>query len=133
MNYQRIKNSAERGGQALVSLLVFMVIGIAIAGAAITVSIINSQATAGYLAGEQALSAADSGIENALIQLLRNHAYAGETLTLGGANAIITVSAVGNSFTVLSEGISQNIRRKVQATASLTGTILTVNAWTEVD
>ncbi len=122
-----------RAGQALVSLLVFMVIGITIAGAAITVTIINSQATAGYLLGEQALAAADSGVENALMQLLRNHGYTGETLTLGNQSVIITVTAAGASRTILAEGISQNMHRKVQATATFSGTVLAVNTWAEID
>lgn len=132
MDKSKIKIN-RHGGQALVSLLVFMVIGIIIAGAAVTVTIINSQSTAGYLLGEQALAAADSGVENALMQLLRNHGYSGETLTLGNMSAIITVIGTGSSRTILSEGISQNVHRKVQVTASFSGTVLTINTWAEID
>ncbi len=118
-----------QSGQTLVALLAFMSMAIILTTAATAVTLVNSQSGSKYSQGQQALRYAEAGADNALLRLLRDPTYAGETLAVGTGTATITVSGSGTK-TIVSEGISGSFRRKVQVTATQ-GTTLTVTAWSE--
>lgn len=117
-------------GQALVILLVFAAITITITAAAATVTIINSTASSWVEQGEMAYNVAESGVENALIRLLRDPAYTGETLTVGAGTATIAVSGTG-PYTLISTGTVGDFSRKIQAVAQFTTGVMTVTSWVE--
>ena len=119
-------------GQALVTLLVFSALALIITTAATTVLIINSQGTSRFSLGEEALSYAETGADNAILRLLRDPGYTGETMTLGDGTAIITVSGALNKR-VVSEGIVNDFRRKIEVTGSFNNNILVVTSWREID
>ncbi len=118
-------------GQALVMLLVFMVISITITTAAVGIIMANSMSVSRVEQGVAALTVAESGAENALLRLIRNPNYGGESLTLDGGNATVTVTGV-NPKTIQSQGTVGSFSRTVQIQATITNTILTVNSWQEV-
>jgi|SRR3989344_1583828 len=120
-----------RSGQALVILLVFSAITLTIIAAATTVNIINSSASSWVEQGEVAYNVAESGIENALIRLLRDPAYTGETLTVGDGTATITVSGTDPVYTVTSTGVIGSFNRRIRAVAQFTGGVMSVTSWTE--
>jgi len=118
-------------GQTLVFLLVFMTMAITVTTAAALVIISNSQAASKLEQSLTAYGAAEAGAENALLRLLRDPAYPGETLTVG--EGIATISAAGsNPKVILSRGKYNNFLRQVQVTASYVNGILTVTSWQEV-
>lgn len=124
------KKSKNRSGQTIVFLLVFMAMAITITTGAVVVIIANSQMASKWEQGETALAIAESGAENAMLRLLRDPDYLGETLTVGSGTATIVVSGANPTITVT--GVSGNFSRQVQVTTTYSGGVLTVNRWTEL-
>ena len=100
-------------GQALILLLVCTTIGIIVSSAAVAISIINSQAASKFSQGQDALALAESGAENAIIRLLRDPNYFGETLNIGGATVTITVAG-GAAKTIQSKSQDRDFKRTIQ-------------------
>ena len=128
------KNGAwvNQKGQTLVSLMIFMVTAIIIITAAVAVIIINSKATSKFYQGIVSYDLAEVGIENAIIRLLRNPSYTGETLVLEDKTVEIQVSGAGTgSYTIISSGTNGNFKRTIQATASYNDNILNISSWEE--
>lgn len=123
------KNSTR--GSTLITLLVFMIVALSVTTTAVAILIVNSQSGSMQEQGTEAYGAAESGIENAIIRLLRNPAYTGETLSVGLNTAVITVSGIG-PYTITSTGTRGNYTRKVQAIIDYTDGILTVASWKEI-
>lgn len=121
----------NQNGQALVSLLVFMVIAIVITTGAIFVLISGSVNTSKITQGSDALSIAEAGAENALIRLLRNTSYTGETLVLENGQAVITVTGA-NPYTIRSVGTHGNFKRTVEVTVQFVNNEMTLTGWEEV-
>ncbi len=126
---KRLKNNS---GQTLIVLMVFMVVAITVISAAVVVTIVNSQSTSKFSQGEVAFAIAESGAENALMRLLRDPYYAGETLTIGNGTAIINVSGNDASRVVTSTGKNGSYTRKVQVTSSYNNNVLTIVSWKEI-
>jgi len=120
-------------GSSLVVLLVFAAITITITSAAATVTIVNSTTSSRVEIGQLAYNIAEGGIENALIRLLRDPGYTGETLTVGDGTATITVTGTLPTLTVDSIGTVGDFTRRIQATAQFTGGVMSVTNWTEID
>lgn len=124
-------------GQALITLLVFMIIGITVASATAGLIMINSLSGAKQQQGELAYQVADSGAENALIRLLRTPppTYTGETLSVAGGQAVITVTGSGSSadpYIILSKGIIGNFLRQIEIRAEYQNNLLVVISKREV-
>lgn len=118
-------------GQALVTLLFFMVITIIITSAAIIIIIVNTQSTTKSEQGLLALQIAESGMENALLRLLRDPNYSGEpALTVGNGTATITISGT-NPKTIVSKATLGSFVRTVQVEVEDLNGILTINSWKE--
>ena len=120
-----------RQGQTLVILLVFITLAITVTTAAVVLIINNSQASARFEQGVVAHNIAESGAENALLQILRNPSYAGETLTIGDGTATITVTGTSPK-TVVSVGRLGNFSRQVQVTTDYMNGVMTVLTWQEI-
>lgn len=121
---------ANQSGQTLVALLIYILLAITVTSAAATITVINIR---GGLSGENAQSAlsnAEAGVENALIRLERDSGYTGETLTLSSGSAVISVSG-STTKTIISVGSAGNAKRTITATASLSGTVITLTSWNE--
>lgn len=117
-------------GQALVTLLFFMVIGITITSAAVVVIVTNALSATRFEQGTDAYDIAESGAENALLRLLRNPFYTGETLPIGNGTATITVA----NNTIISSGSAafNNEVRTIQVNTVYNNGILTVTSWKEI-
>lgn len=116
-------------GQTVIALMVFMVMASTITAAAVALSIINSQSASAIELGNNALSVANSGGENAMLRLLRNPSYTGETLTVGDGTATITVTGT-NPYVITSKGQVGDFSRTIQVVATGSG-FLTVSSWKE--
>ncbi len=120
-------------GQALVMLLIFAIIGIMVTSASVALIISNAQGSDKLYQGATAYDVAESGAETAMIKLLRDPNYAGETVTVGTGQAVITIASSGATIrTVTSKGTIGNYTRKIQVIADFTGGILTATSWKEV-
>jgi hypothetical protein len=119
-------------GQALISLLFFMIIGINVTAAAVVILIANSLSGTKFQQGSIAYQVAESGIENAKIRLLRDSMYAGETLPVGNGNAVITISRNGTQYTIRSRGTVGNFVRQIQVVATYSDNLFTVTSQQEI-
>ena len=127
----RISNFKFQKGQALVTLLFFVLVSLTITSGAIIIIIINSISVSKSAEGTLAYYVAESGVENALLRLLRDPSYTGETLTVGTGTAIITVTGA-NPKTVVSVGQSGNFKRTVQAQMTYNNGYYTFSNWREI-
>lgn len=118
-------------GQALITLLFFVLISLTITSAAIIIIITNSTSVSKFQEGTLAYYAAESGVENALLRLLRDPNYTGETLTIGTGTAVVTVTG-SNPKTVVSVGQNGNFKRIVQAQATYSNGYYTFSSWKEL-
>jgi Tfp pilus assembly protein PilW len=125
---------SNQSGQTLIALLIFMLLSILITTTAVTVTVINTQGNNLANYGELAREAAETGAENAMLQLERDPTYAGETMTINSsATATITVSGT-TTRTITSVGTVAGIgtyKRTIIVTASYSGLAFTVTSWVE--
>ncbi|MBI3443434.1 hypothetical protein HY008_02090 [Candidatus Woesebacteria bacterium] len=118
-------------GQTLVILLFFMAAAIIITSAAVVIIVVNSLSGSRLQEGVVTYEIAESGAENALIRLLRDPSYAGETLTIGSGNVTISVTGV-NLKTITSIGVLGNFTRTVEVRVTENQGFLTINSWKEI-
>ncbi len=124
------KNINQKG-QTLVVLLSYMVIAIIISTASVALVINNSRGTDKVYQGTNSLDIAESGAETAMIKLLRDPNYSGETLTVGNGQAVITVTG-SNPKTILSKGTLNNFTRTIQVIVDTSNNTLTATSWKEI-
>lgn len=121
----------SKQGQTIVMLLVFMLIAITVTTAAIAIVILNSRASNLLQQGTVAYYVAESGAEDALMRLLRNPNFTGETLTVGTGTAVVTISGT-TTKTILSTSTLGTYARKIQIIVGYNNNILTIQSWKEV-
>lgn len=119
-------------GQALVALLVFVTMATVITAGAVAVAIINTQGAGKYAIGQEALQVAESGADNAILRLLRNPSYTGETVIIGDGQAQITVSGTSTK-TIVSEGQVGDFRRKIQVIGTYQNNTFAITSWNLID
>ena len=124
-------------GQAMITLLFFMVIGVTVTAGAIGLILINSINGSKQQQGELAYQVAESGMENALIRVLRTPppAYPGETLTVGGGTATITATGSGTAidpYVIVSRGQVGNFLRQIEVKTQYQNNLLQIISQKEV-
>lgn len=133
---KKLKVSNQRGVALLPMILVLFglvaVVGIAIAGISVSESTISSTKDA----SDEALVIAESGIQDALMKLLRNKDFSTSpnyTLSVSGGTATIVVPTGVFPKNITSSGTLNSKTRKIQLTvnADANGKI-TQSGWTEV-
>lgn len=127
-----MKNLNEQGS-VLLTLIIFMLIASIVLAAAVTVILSSSSSTTKVEVGQMAYQAAESGIEEATLQLLRNPNFAGSqtNIPIGAASFDITVSSSWPK-TIDSYGRFAGSVRHIRTTALYNVGVLTVNPWREV-
>ncbi|MCB9812976.1 MAG: hypothetical protein H6772_01085 [Pseudomonadales bacterium] len=123
-------HTKSSSGHILITLLIVMVVGMIISTAAISWVIDNTIGNSQTHQGLTALTAAESGIENAMLLLLRNPDYSGEVLEIADATVTVTVSG-SDEKTIISQSIENNYSRKIEVTATYINNILTITSWKE--
>lgn len=127
MNINRIRKS-----QTLVVLLIFMLVAVTIATTSVAIIISNAQNTRSAGQSMEAYYAAEAGIENASLQLLRNPEYSGETLQINSSTTVDITATHSAQYVVTSTGRSGAFIRVLQATFNYTDNILSVISWQEL-
>ena len=118
-------------GQALITLLFFLTIIITITAAAVVIILTGSSNATKFEQGTRVYYIAESGIENALIRLLRDPLYSGETMTVGDGSVTVTVTG-SSPYVITSVGTIGNAQRTIRANAAFTTGILNVTDWKEI-
>ena len=115
-------------GQTLVTLLVFTVVAIAITSTAISIMINITRSASIVESRIIASQAAESGIENAIIRVLRDPEYAGETLQVGDASVEISVAG-SNPIVITADATYGSYIQTVQTTIAYVDNSLTISDW----
>ncbi|KKP37476.1 MAG: hypothetical protein UR23_C0003G0011 [Candidatus Roizmanbacteria bacterium GW2011_GWA2_32_13] len=118
----------NRKGQAFVSLMMFVMVAMTVITSTITTVISNTRAAS---EGQQAVDAyyvAEAGAENALMRVLRDPTYTGETLPVGNNSAVISISG----STITSTGQVNNLTRKIQVVTSYNNNQMVITSWQEI-
>lgn len=126
----KINKNLNRG-QTLVMLLIYVVVALIITTSAVAIAVVNSKGTDKVYQGTTALDVAESGAETAMLKLLRDPNYTGETLTVNGGSATITVTGA-TLKTVTSVGSIGNFTKTIQAIADTSNDVLTVTSWKQL-
>lgn len=120
-------------GQALISLLFFVLIIITVITATVIISVLNIRSASMLQEGVIAYYVAESGAENALLRVLRDPTYTGEAnLPIGDGYASTQVTP-GNPTTIISTGKINNFMRKIRVVANYTSGYYTVSSWQEIN
>lgn len=113
-----MRDNNKIAGQTVVILMIFITISIVIISAAVILVISN---TAGAAIGQQSVvvrELAENGVENALLRLLRDPSYTGETMIDGDTTTIISVTGDNTNKIIVSEGIEGNFDKKIRVKIS---------------
>jgi len=127
----RFKN-CSKSGQTLTLILVFMTVAVIITTATVMVTVVNNTQASKYDQGNATLDVAESGVEDAVMSLLRNPDYTGETLTVGSGTANIVVSVGDFPKTVTVTGTLGNFVRTIQVQVGYSNNVLSVVSWKEI-
>lgn len=112
-------------GQAMITLLVFMIIGMTVISVTSEMIMVNSLGGTKQQMGENAYSVAESGIEDALLRFLRYPGYTGDSFPVGAG--IVEVSRTGTGpYVFLSKGTVGNHVRKIQVTVTYEDNLVTI-------
>lgn len=120
-----------QSGQALITLIFFVLIAITITSGAIIMIAVNSTSLGKLQEGNISYDAAEAGIENAFLRLLRDPNYTGETLTIDSTTVTITVSGSSPNYTITVVGTG-NFKRTVQVKMTYTSGYYTFSDWKEI-
>jgi Tfp pilus assembly major pilin PilA len=119
-------------GQTLVVLLVLVMVAIAIAGAATIIIATNSLSATTVFQGIATRQMAEAGAEKALLQLLRNPTYQGETFSLDTGSVTSTVSGT-TTLTIDSTAINGVYVKAVELKATYSNNVLTPVSWKDLN
>lgn len=122
---------SNNNGQALVTLLFFMIIAILLTSASIVIMFTNSLSANSVQQADTSYYIAESGVENAILRLLRDPGYTGETLTIGDGNAIIQVDGI-NPVIATSTGTLGNFKHTIQITGTYNNNVFSITGWKEL-
>lgn len=119
-------------GQALVSLLFYVMIILVVTSGAVMLIAINSLSATKLQEGVLAYGVAEGGAENAVLRVLRDPTYIGENdLPIGSGMADISVT-LGNPVSIVSTGKVGNFMRKIQVIMERTSGFYTITTWQEI-
>lgn len=124
------KNQGNQKGQTLIALLFFVLVGIIVTVASSLIIGINALAAAKLSQGEAARQLAETGAENAMISLLRDPTYSGETFAIGSDTIDVVVTG-STTKTIVSTGTTGNFVRKVEVVADYNGVLIPLS-WKEI-
>ena len=119
------------GGFALVILMFLMVLAVTVITAAVSLMILGSSSSTLLISGDSTKSIADSCIENAIIRLIRNPAYSGESLDINEGNCQITVTGLTDK-TVSAQANYGNKKKRVEVNLNLNNNIISLISWKDV-
>ena len=120
--------------QALASLIIFVAIAMTVITA--TIIIVGSNTVTATISQQmvQVRQAAESGLENALLRLLRDPSYSGETIPANVNGFETTISVTGDDInkTIISTAANNNYQRKIKVKINYNENIMTVNFWQDI-
>jgi len=111
--------------------MIFMIVAITVVTASVAIILTNSQGAALLEDAAGSHTSAESGIENALLRLLRNPGYTGETMQINSDQIVITVTG-SNPYIITSTATTGKSRRSIEAKAEYINNELKISQWKEI-
>lgn len=116
----------------MVTVLYVVVIGLLVTTGAVFVLMSNASVVSIETQGMLARSAAESGAENALLRLIRDPFYTGETLETS-ENRSVSVTVAGSSpQTITAIGTMGSVVRRVEVTLMYNSGVRTILSWKDL-
>lgn len=113
----------------LLALIIFLLISITTTAVAVALS--SSQSLTATELSEQALISAQTGLDNAVLRLLRDPSYTGESdLSIAQSSVTITVSAATPQL-ITSSAVLAGVVRRVRVNATSVSGQLTISDYEE--
>ncbi len=124
----------ERGAAALIVIVILMAVLVLVVSRVAFTGLDELSANQSAQLGTTIILSAESCAEEALLRLSRDNTYGGGSLTVGDTVCAISVSGTpcGNC-TVDVTANSQNYTRRIQASVNVSGPIVNVVNWSEVE
>lgn len=121
-----------KNGQALISVLFIAIIGMTIATGAITSLMSVFAKTGKEEVATLAYEAAEGGIENGIMRLVRDPSYTGETLVFDADTSTVVSVSTASGIVITSVGTVGDVARKIVVTGHFTNLIWNVDSWAEI-
>lgn len=118
-------------GQAVITVIFIAVIGMFIATGAIFTVANALESSASEELGAAAFQAAESGIENSVLRLMRDPSYTGETMSIDQRSTAVVTVTTGTGIRIESIGTVGAVSRKIVADAHYDNLVLIVDSWGE--
>ncbi len=118
-------------GQALVSLIVIISLVTVLLTSIVFVSIDQSKAALDAAQSKKALYLAETGIENAILMLLRNPTYSGGTFSVDGSSVDVNVAG-GTIKTITSKATSGTHIKKVEVEVDTGENKIQLISWRQI-
>lgn len=122
----------RQSGQSLVLLLFFVLMAMTFTATAIILMVVGSGSITTLHNGIETRQIADSAAEDALLRLIRDPFYAGETYNIGDVAITISVTNGATSKTVNAQAVLGDATREVEVLADYTDNVLRVTSWREI-
>lgn len=115
-------------------MVIILAVGILIVSTTALVGIDDLEIGFSQEAGSQAILAAESCAEEAMLRLSRNNSYTGGSLMVGESSCIIAVTGTScGSCTIDVVSTRDNFTRNVQVGVTVSGSSIDITSWEEVD
>ena len=121
-----------KNGQALISVLFIAIIGMTIATGAITSLMSVFAKTSKEEVAALAYEAAEGGVENGIMRIVRDPSYTGETLTYDANTTAVVSISTASGVVITSVGTVGAVARKIVVTGHFTNLIWSVDSWVEI-
>lgn len=125
------KGLPSEEGQSMILLLFSVILSVAITTLAIMMLVINSGSVGVFETGVEAKQIAESGMEKALLELIRDPAYLGESYQMGEGQVNTTISG-SNPKTINVSVTLGDSTKTVEVLANYTNNVLQVTSWKEI-
>ena len=113
-------------GNILITVLVFVSLGLIVAVSAVSVGVVNTYGVSSVEFADESLSLANFGVEYASLKILRNSTYAGETISFTNGSVVIVVSGTMPDRTITSTAMVSDFVREVTASGTFSSNKLTI-------
>ena len=125
-----VSNKNDGGYMAIAMVLILTAIILGIMITVTQLGIGEGQASLALSKGEDTLGFTEGCMEDALLKIWSDPSYTSGTITRPEGTCTVTVSQVGNVYTVTTTGTATNYKRTVEAVVTR-GSSMTITSWKE--
>ncbi len=119
-------------GQAMITVLYISILGMLIATGAVFALWNNISSATETEVGMLAHTAAESGAENALLKLIRDPTYTGESWVMDAQTVVVASVSGTTTQTILSTATRGTMSQRVIVQVHYNGGVLHIDSWNDV-